>query len=266
VPKQTSFLLALLIFCSTANASFFAIPDGDTAIQFQTWVQSVRQNAQLAKIIADTQTLTQYALETSRAANAAVNAVNNVRYIIRNPVDFLSTQMQEFDDVFPEASNTYRDLMVLKESVNSFGSERDNYDPYALQEALFYARKTGKNLYELKSRAMDRDNISSPHDALTRQLREQKRQVDELFNTLELASGLGGVTPQEAVLFQARAAAQQARATVMIASHQNEMARLAKIQFNNSVEEKVQSQNIMKQELHNMKALVPKDLSLNPWR
>jgi hypothetical protein len=264
--KRTNVLLiGILFFSLRLDAGFFGIPDGDTAIQLQTWFENVKQTLHLDKLIREMRDLTQYALDTSRAANAAVRVVNNVGHIIRNPADFLQDKLREYDDVFPEAGRTYQEIMTLRQSIGEFNSD-DGYDPFALQEALFYARQSGKNVYEIKSRLMDRDGVSSPHDKIAKSLREQKTQVDDLFDGLEKSVLLGSLTPQMAMVFQARAAVQQARSAALSASHDNEMARITKIQFNQAVDEKIQSERSLDRELSNLKALVPKDLSLKPWR
>jgi hypothetical protein len=113
--KRTNVLLiGILFFSLRLDAGFFGIPDGDTAIQLQTWFENVKQTLHLDKLIREMRDLTQYALDTSRAANAAVRVVNNVGHIIRNPADFLQDKLREYDDVFPEAGRTYQEIMTLR--------------------------------------------------------------------------------------------------------------------------------------------------------
>lgn len=266
MPRLFRFLVVITLALSfRAEASFFGIPDSDTAIALQTYWENFWQNAKLATIIEHAREGTTIALDSYRAMAASVRTVKNVAHIVRNPENFLEKELMAFDKAFPDVKGIAQDLVAMRETILSLGKD-GGYDPYALQEALYYARKAGVDTFALKSRLEDKDDVSSPHDSLNEKFKKQKSQVDEIFDDIERRLGLTGITPQEAMIFQARASAQQARAAVATALLLNESTRIAKLQLNASMDKKAAREQRLNRELQNLRDLVPKDLSLNPWK
>lgn len=252
-----------IIYPSVTFAGFFFIPDTDTTIQAQTLWQSIVQNANLSKIITDTRTALGYASDTSRAVRAASDVVRFVNYPTELGNDILANSMEAFDDAFPDVKHSQASFIEIRENIDKTGS--GGYDPSSLQEAFAYAKKTKSNVFDVKARFADQDGVSKAHDKLSQELKDERVNVDKLYEQLESSYKRNQLTPQEAAVFQARIAAEQAKASIQAAANQNEMARLEKIKFNNEVESNTAASSSLEKQLDAAKDKIPDSLTLDPW-
>lgn len=246
-----------------AMASILGLPDTDTAIQAQTLWQSIVQNANLTKIITDTRTALGYAADTSRAARAASDVVRFVNYPTELGNDILADSMEAFDNAFPDLEHSQKSFLEIQDNMEKTGS--GGYNPSSLQEAFAYAKKTKSNVFDIKARFADKDGVSKAHDKLSQELKDERVNVDKLYEQLESEYQHNELTPQEAAVFQARIAAEQARASIQAAANQNEMARLEKIRFNNEVESSTEADASLNKQLDAAKDVMPDSLALDPW-
>lgn len=252
-----------IIYPSVTQAGFFWIPDSDTAIQANTLAQSILQTGHLGKIVADTKTALGYAEDASRAARAASDVVRFVNYPTELGRDLFAESMDAFDNAFPDVKHSQNSFLEIQGNIEKTGS--GGYEPSSLQEAFAYAKKTKSNVFDVKARFADRDGVSKAHDKLSQELKDERVNVDKLYEQLESEYKRNDLTPQEAAVFQARIAAEQAKASIQAAANQNEMARLEKIRFDNEVESSTNTNASFNKEIDLAKDKIPDSLALDPW-
>ncbi|MEI6805893.1 MAG: hypothetical protein WCK49_05235 [Myxococcaceae bacterium] len=232
-------------------------------MQAQTLYENFVQNINLSKILTDTRTALGYAEDTSRAVRAASGVVQFVNYPTELGNDILADSMDAFDNAFPDVKNSQNSFLEIQGNIEKTGS--GGYDPSSLQEAFAYAKKTKSNVFDIKARFADKDGVSKAHDKLSQELKDERVNVDKLYEQLESEYKRNDLTPQEAAVFQARIAAEQARASIQSAANQNEMARLEKIRFDNEVESSTNANSSFNKEIDLAKDKIPDSLALDPW-
>lgn len=263
--KSLCFLCVVLAMAqpSLIRASVLGLPDADTTIQVQTLAQNIFQNAHLSDIILQAKTALGYAADTSRAVRAASDVVHFVNYPTELGNDILADSMEAFDNAFPDVKHSQNSFLEIQDNIEKTGS--GGYNPSSLQEAFAHAKKTKSNVFDIKARFADKDGVSKAHDKLSQELKDERVNVDKLYEQLESEYKRNDLTPQEAAVFQARIAAEQARASIQAAANQNEMARLEKIRFNNEVQDSTDANSSFNKELDLAKDKIPDSLALDPW-
>lgn len=255
--------LTYLLVSNGAQASSFLLPDSDTAIQMNTLIENVKHTFSLEEILTQTKSALGYAEDTSRAVRAASGVVQFVNYPTELGRDILADSMDAFDNAFPDVKKSQSSFLEIQGNIEKTGS--GGYDPSSLQEAFAYAKRTKSNVFDIKARFADRDGVSKAHDKLSQELKDERVNVDKLYEQLESEYKRNELTPQEAAVFQARIAAEQAKASIQAAANQNEMARLEKIRFDNEVESSTNANASFNKEIDLAREKIPESLVLDPW-
>lgn len=261
--SQKIWFLAWVLVSNNSSASLLGIPDADTTIQANTLLENIKHTLSLEQILTQTKSVLGYAADTSRAVRAASDVVQFVNYPTELGNDILADSMDAFDNAFPDVKHSQNSFLEIQDNIERTGS--GGYNPSSLQEAFAYAKKTKSNVFDIKARFADKDGVSKAHDKLSQELKDERVNVDKLYEQLETEYKRNDLTPQEAAVFQARIAAEQARASIQAAANQNEMARLEKIRFDSEVQNNTDANSSFNKEIDLAKDKIPDSLALDPW-
>ena len=216
-----------------ARASIFG---EENVILGNILAQEVKDSLQLAEAVVTIRQTLGVMRDAAAFARNAVQTVQNIALIVKDPVGWLKANAIQFAHAWPELQDLQTDVVAIKEMMRSMGDPM-HYDPWAFAHMLQDLRETQKGAYELVVRAVDQWGISSVHDEMLAQLREDQQRAAKVISEIAEASLIGQMTPQAAASYSAKSAAITAKATVELAAIQQEILRIMKLRLIGEVED-----------------------------
>lgn len=126
---------ASVVYDPTANASLF-----------QQLIYDVKQTTILGDMLVTAQQSAAAIRYGTEVARGAYDVYNNLRYVSDNPADIYALAFNTFGGAFPELRSAYNDLDASRQNLQGLTDDR-GYNPYAVQDLLFSARRGGQSAY-----------------------------------------------------------------------------------------------------------------------
>ncbi len=230
------FLAACLIVVAIPSGASASIFGEENAILGQMLAQEFRQSAQLAAAVQQISQGVQLARAAVSFANDAVQVVENIEQIIKDPVGFLKSNALSFAKSFPGVTGLIADTKMLERRVRYFGQGIEGtYNPYAFLRVLDDV-KAMQGGYHPVQKLVDKWHISDPHYEAIEDLRAQRERTAGLLSDLSRDVALHRLNPQRAAVYDAQASVIAADAAVEIATIERNMLLKEQLEFMNNLE------------------------------
>lgn len=217
-------MIALCLFALvplTARASIFG---EENAILGQMLAQDFRQSAQLAAAVQQISQGVQLARATVAFANDAVQVVENVEQIVKDPIGFLKSNAISFAKSFPGVAGLMQDSQTLERRIRYFGQGINNtYNPYAFLRVLDDVKAMQGGYHPLQ-KLVDKWNVSEPHYQAIEDLRAHRERTAGLISSVSNDVAFHKLNPQRAAVYNAQASVITADTNVEMAALQHDLA------------------------------------------
>lgn len=232
--KYLVILVAVFGLSNSARAQVPLPADGTTLAVLAQLAEQVKTTAEISQMLL----IAKKSMETARATSEFISdmagVANNFKYLQEgDPSEWFDLASQAFFRSFPEFQAFAEDAVAIRNNLES-AMNPQGYDPYALQSAIRSAIASGSSAYQTLV-AVDETvyNMTGENLQIRKNIDEVKRSV---IGILAEVNNPLGMTAKQSSALTAKAAAQNAAASVEAAELLNEQTRLAKIKYLKSLD------------------------------
>ncbi|MEL6196027.1 MAG: hypothetical protein AAFQ77_03125 [Myxococcota bacterium] len=231
-------VFSLMFTPTDADASIFGEENVVLGNILATNLQSLNSINNSIEVMSDS---LDTAREAASYANDAVKVVENISMIISDPVGYTKANAKLFASSFPEIEALKYDTQRLKQNLQNIDFDGE-YDPYMTRLVLEEVQEMD-NPFHAMVELLDEWDVSDPHNQIMQHARENQDRAVSVQAQINTELQNGDLTPQEAAVYNAQAAAITAEATTQTTLILNDLVKLEKARFANEFETSLRSRD-----------------------